>query len=206
MSSISGIYSREAAAYTSYAAVSTKAVSTKDTDTDTTEDVAAVYEKSTDSEDTTSTKKTYTQNTAVVNQLKADAEARNQQMQAIVEQMLTGQGKSYALASEDEIWKMFADGDFSNVSEAAIAQAKEDIADGGYYSVEETASRILDFAKALTGGDPDQIDSMLEAFKQGYSEATKSWGQDLPEISSKTYDAVLEGFESWRKESSEEAE
>ena len=39
---------------------------------------------------------------------------------------------------------------------------------------------------------------MLDAFKKGFNEATKSWGKSLPDISSKTYDAVLEKFEAYK--------
>jgi len=151
------------------------------------------------------TSKKYKTNSALVAQLKADAENRQQQLRDIVSQTLLGQSQASSLA-DDDIWSFFAKGDFSNVSEAAKAQAKEDIAEGGYYSVEETSARILDFAKALTGGDPDKIDSMIDAFKKGYDEATKAWGKDLPEISSKTYDAVMKGFEDWRNESSSATE
>ena len=209
MSSISALSGIDTSYAVTAAATATKTTTQEDVDKAESgvEDVAAVYEKSKETE-TDSTKKTYTQNTALVEQLKADAQKQTENLRNIVEKLISGQGNAYALANydeedEDSIWKIFANGDFENVDEAAVAQAKEDIADGGYYSVEETASRILDFAKALTGGDPDKIDTMLDAFKQGYEEATKSWGKDLPEISSKTYDAVLQGFEDWRSESAE---
>lgn len=216
MSSVSSIKPTDTASYGNYRSTVAKdflaksAADTKSaTDTKPAEDtaavkaadqeVAAVYEKS--EEGVASAKKTYTPNTALVNQLKADAEARTEQLRSIVQQMISGQGQAYGTAmGDDSIWKMFADGKFSNVSEAAIAQAKEDIAEGGYYSVDETANRIVDFAKALTGGDPDQIDKMMDAFKKGFDQATKAWGKELPEISSKTYDAVLQGFEDWRNE------
>ena len=164
------------------------------------ENVAAVFEKSGETK-ADSIKKTYTPNTTLVSQLKADADMRNQQLQDIVSKLITGQGSSYSTAT-GKLWEIFGNGDYSTVSEAAIAQAKEDVAEGGYYSVDVTAGRIIDFAKALTGGDPDKIDSMLDAFKRGYKEATGAGGHELPEISSRTYDAVLEGFENWRKESS----
>ena len=36
---------------------------------------------------------------------------------------------------------------------------------------------------------------MIDAFKKGYEQAEKTWGGELPEISKKTYDAVLDKFE-----------
>ena len=55
-------------------------------------------------------------------------------------------------------------------------------------------------ATALTGGDPSKIDEMRNAFKKGYEQAEKTWGGKLPEISQKTYDAVMEGFDKLAKE------
>jgi hypothetical protein len=46
---------------------------------------------------------------------------------------------------------------------------------------------------------------LLEAFKKGYSQATKSWGSDLPSLCSDTYDLVEKKFNSWMNgDSSEE--
>ena len=39
---------------------------------------------------------------------------------------------------------------------------------------------------------------MIEAFQKGYKEATKTWGKQLPDISSRTYDAVMEKMNKWK--------
>ena len=84
------------------------------------------------------------------------------------------------------------------------AQAEADIAEDGYWGVEQTSERILDFAKALSGNDPDKADLLLDAFKKGFKEATKTWGDELPDISKRTYDAVLEKFDKWKNGSSDD--
>jgi hypothetical protein len=38
---------------------------------------------------------------------------------------------------------------------------------------------------------------MQEAMQKGFEQATKSWGQDLPDISSKTIDAANQLFEDY---------
>ncbi len=157
------------------------------------DNTAVVYEPSTEAQ-TNSTKKTYTQNTELVNKLKADAEARTSQLRSLVEKMFTKQGQT--LASTDDMWKFLASGEFE-VDAATKEQAQEDISEDGYWGVNQTSERILSFAKALTGGDPDKIEEMREAFEKGFKEATKSWGKELPEISQKTYDAVMKGFDEW---------
>lgn len=162
-----------------------------------TEDVAAVYEPSKESETSKSQSVNYAQNTELVNKLKADAEAHTQQLQNIVQQLMTKQGQTYNTAND--IWKFLASGDFT-VDAATKEQAQKDIAEDGYWGVEQTSDRIIDFAKALTGGDPSKIEDMREAFKKGYEQAEKTWGGELPEISKKTYDAVMEKFDKMAEE------
>ena len=162
-----------------------------------TEDVAAVYEPSKESETSKSQSVNYAQNTELVNKLKADAEAHTQQLQNIVQQLMTKQGQTYNTAND--IWKFLASGNFT-VDAATKEQAQKDIAEDGYWGVEQTSDRIIDFAKALTGGDPSKIEDMREAFKKGYEQAEKTWGGELPEISKKTYDAVMEKFDKMAEE------
>ena len=153
-----------------------------------------IYEKSSDSRTDKASNKTTskTDNAAIVAKLKADAEQRTAQLRSIVEQMMTKQG--VAIGTADSMWSFLAKGDFT-VDEATRAQAQADIAEDGYWGVNQTSDRIIQFANALTGGDPDKIESMREAFKKGYAQAEKTWGGSLPEISQKTYDAVMEKFD-----------
>lgn len=162
-----------------------------------TEDAAAVYEPSKEKETTKTQAATYTQNTELVNKLKADAESHTQQLQNIVQQLMTKQGQTYNTAND--IWKFLASGNFT-VDAATKAQAEKDIAEDGYWGVEQTSDRIIDFAKALTGGDPSKIEEMREAFKKGYKQAEKTWGGQLPDISKRTYDAVMEKFDKMAEE------
>lgn len=164
-------------------------------------DLAAVYEKSSDSDGTVT--KT-TSNAAIVAKLKADAEERTAQLKSIVEKLISKQGQTIGTA-DDDMWKFLAKGDFE-VDAETKAQAQADIADDGYWGVEQTSDRILDFAKALAGDDADKADELLEAFKKGFEEATKSWGDDLPDISQRTYDAVVKKFEAWKNGTEDETE
>ena len=158
-------------------------------------DAGVVYESSKSA--STSTGKTYTPNTKLVNQMKADAEAHAQQLQNIVTQLMTKQGQTYNTAND--IWSFLAGGNFT-VDAATKAQAEKDIAEDGYWGVEQTSNRIIDFATALTGGDPSKIEEMREAFKKGYKMAEQTWGGKLPDISQRTYDAVMEKFDKMAEE------
>ena len=189
------VAAQQASTYTAAKTDHTEKKSESSTKTDT----GVVYEKSSGQTSGTVTKKT---DYALVNKLKADAEQRTSQLRSLVEKMMTKQG--VAIGTADSMWSFLAKGDFT-VDEATRAQAQADIADDGYWGVDQTSDRILDFAKALSGNDPEKADLLLDAFKKGFKEATKSWGQDLPVISQRTYDGVVEKFNKW-KNGTEETE
>lgn len=180
-------------AYTVPAKTSEAAASTENTENNSTEHSGVVYEPS----NAPQTVKKYTPDANLVARLKADADARTSQLQSLVEKMLTKQGQTYNNANS--IWNVLSSGNFT-VDPATKMQAQADIADDGYWGVSQTSQRILDFATALTGGDPDKIEDMRSAFQKGYKQAEKTWGGKLPEISQKTYDAVLEGFDKLAKD------
>lgn len=133
----------------------------------------------------------------LVEKLKADVEQRTSQFRQLVESMLSEQGKAFF--KSDDIWKLLAKGDFT-VDKATADAAAAEIAEDGYWGVEQTSERILSFAETLTGGDPTQMEKMRDAFIKGYKQATKAWGQRLPDISKQTYDAVMKKFDSYNKE------
>ena len=189
------VAAQQASTYTAAKTDYTEKKSESSTKTDT----GVVYEKSSDQTSGTVTKKT---DYALINKLKADAEERTSQLRSLVEKMMTKQG--VAIGTADSMWSFLAKGDFT-VDEATRAQAQADIADDGYWGGDQPSDRSLDFAKALSGNDPEKADLLLDAYKKGFKEATKSWGQDLPDISQRTYDAVVEKFNKW-KNGTEETE
>lgn len=162
---------------------------------------SAVYEGSVENSE-----KTYTisaDRQAIIDQLKADQEARTLQLQSLVEKMFAKQGQT--LANADDMWKFLASGKYE-VDPETKAQAQKDIAEDGYWGVEQTSERILSFAKALAGDNVELIDKMQAAVEKGFKEATKAWGKDLPEICEKTLDAVHEKFAAWKEAATKPAE
>lgn len=134
---------------------------------------------------------------AIVEQLKADQAMRQQQLTDIVSKTLTGQSKSFTLATDsDEFWRMFADGKVT-VDAAAKAKAQEDISEDGYWGVKQTSERLFDFASALAGDDVKMMEKMQKAMDKGFGQATKTWGKELPSISKDTYDAANKLFEEY---------
>lgn len=150
-----------------------------------------VYEK------TEAADKKYKPNAELIAKMKADTEARTAQMKSLVTEMMTKQGNSYGQAND--MWKFLAGGNFT-VDAATKSQAQKDIAADGYWGVDKTSDRIFEFAKALSGGDPETMEKMRDAFDKGFKQATKSWGKELPGISGDTYDSVMSKFDKFAEE------
>lgn len=129
--------------------------------------------------------------------VKAAEAAKAESMQALLSSMLKTQYSKYAQAMpSSNLGKYFSN---LEVDEATRLQAQKDIADDGYWGVEQTAGRILDFAKALAGDDLDKMNEMKAAVEKGFKIAEDLWGGSLPEISGRTYDRVMQGFDEWEK-------
>ena len=203
--SVNGVTSSQAAAAYSYSATESVKADTKAAETaasketskseETSADKGVVYEQSGAKDNVGKT--TYKPDTNLINKMKADADARTAQLRSLVEKMMTGQATAYGKAND--IWSFLRSGNYT-VDPATKAQAQADIAEDGYWGVNQTSDRIIDFAKALTGGDPDKIEDMRAAFEKGFKKAGKTWGGDLPDISQRTYDAVMEKFDQMAEE------
>jgi hypothetical protein len=161
---------------------------------------AATYEKN---EPEVDSKKIYTRDTVTIDRLIAESEQRAESLRKLVEKMLLKQGETYNEATD--IYALLREGKLQ-VDPETQAQAQKDIAEDGYWGVEQTSERLFSFAKALTGGDPSKADEMIEAVKKGFDEATKAWGGELPEICKRTLDAAIAKMEAWRDGLDKEAE
>jgi len=80
------------------------------------------------------------------------------------------------------------------------AKAQADIAEGGYFSVENTGDRIFNFAIAVAGNDPVKLEKMRKAAEEGFKQAEQQWGDKLPQISYDTIEYVRNKFDEKFKE------
>lgn len=192
--SVNGVTSGVTSAYETAASYSASSKETKDVATEAKANAidgeAAVYEASKQTED--SSKKNYKVDPELISKLKAENEARTSQLQDIVNKLISKQGQTYDVAMG--LKKFYEQ---LEVDPETRAQAQKDIAEDGYWGVKQTSERIFDFAMALTGGDPDKMEEMRGAFEKGFKQATKAWGDELPEISHQTKDAVNKLFDDY---------
>lgn len=77
-----------------------------------------------------------------------------------------------------------------------------DVVDTEYWSVENTAGRLVDFAKALYGGGDksEHLAKMIEGIDQGFAAAKEAFGGELPEISQQTVDLAKKTLTDWASE------
>lgn len=166
---------------------STEAASTT-TDSKTATDLGVTYEPSASATDSDKTKTS--DYSAIVANMKAELANKNKQLETLVTQLL-GKQATKATSLADMFRNLKPD-------DATIAQAQQEISDNGYWGVEKTSDRLVAMAQALSGGDSSKADLMIEAMEKGFSQATKAWGEDLPDVCQKTIDAAKEKLTNWR--------
>ena len=164
---------------------------------------AAIYDKSSDTQSSASSKGTYKADIKQADQIKEAFESQKKQLQDIVDKLISKQGRSFDVANGKNLKNMYAG---LTVDAKTRAQAQADIAEDGYWGVTQTSQRIFDFAMALSGGDPEKMEQMRSAFEKGFKQATRAWGESLPGICQRTYDAVESLFDDYKEKQSGETE
>lgn len=169
---------------------------------------AAVYEKANKTDTKT---KTYTRDTVTLDEIKKQAEMKLTSFRAVVEKLISTQnvktGQAQGL-SYDQLMKKY-DGNLKElyqnmeVDDSTRLNAQQEISEDGYWGAKQTSARLIDFAKALSGGDPSKIELLRKSIEEGYKAAEKAWGGELPEISKQTIEATRKGLDDWAKEASQ---
>jgi len=112
-------------------------------------------------------------------------------LRGLVLNMLKEQGIDFKIATGE-----------TGVEEIDISQLTQEdaqalVADDGYFGVDKTSDRIVNFAIGLAGGDPSRLAAIKEGVDKGFNEALEAFGGQLPEISYQTYDAVMQKLDDW---------
>lgn len=82
------------------------------------------------------------------------------------------------------------------------AEAQKSISEDGEWGVNAVATRIMDMAVALSGGDTSKISTLKAAVEKGFQQAGAQWGQKLPGICGDTQEEVNKRFDYWEKNGS----
>ena len=166
---------------------------------------AAVYQKS---GAPVAPVQTYTRDSAKLDEISKAVDAKLASLRNAVEKLISAQNVKFGEASGLSYEQIMAkyDGHLKDffgslqVDDETRAQAQKDIAEDGFWGVKQTSERAIEFAKALTGGDPSKIGLMRQSIEDGYKAAEKAWGGELPDICKQTQEATLKGLDEWAKQ------
>lgn len=141
-----------------------------------------------------------------IRQLQEESNRAFDHLKQIVREMLKRQGLKFrdidVSQTEQPQTEEITDEDLKDVKIDEIAQkeAQAMIAEGGEYSAESVSDRIVNFAKAISGGDKSKLDLLKSAIDQGFEAAEADFGDELPEISKETYKLIMSKLDDWAKE------
>lgn len=78
------------------------------------------------------------------------------------------------------------------ITELSPEEATELIGEEGFFGIDKTSQRVADFVFNFAGDNIDILEKGREGIVQGFEDAQKMWGGELPEISYKTQAKTLE--------------
>ena len=159
------------------------------------EEEAVVFEKS-EEKKKASTNQIYNKD-AVVAKLKADQQSRLDSLQSLVSKLLNKQGSTFDLANGTGLAAKFREA-AKNADPDTIKAAQESIGEDGYWGVNQTSDSLVSMAIALSGGDTAKADEMMAAIEKGYKQATRAWGEKLPQICQYTLEATRQKMNDWK--------
>ncbi|MDR0920060.1 MAG: hypothetical protein LBM93_12590 [Oscillospiraceae bacterium] len=145
-----------------------------------------------------------------VQQIQVLEAERMDKFNQFVQSMLQNQSTSNSLATTGiSVYLPNQNGEVSqytlNPTEEDITAAQAAIAEGGEYSVDKVATRIMDMANALSGllnseNGEDKIATLRAAVEEGFKYVTDLYGDSTPQITKDTYTEVMKRFDEWTEQ------
>ncbi|MGB1226913.1 MAG: hypothetical protein ACPG9K_03400 [Poseidonibacter sp.] len=77
-------------------------------------------------------------------------------------------------------------------TELTQGEASALVSEGGFFGIEETSQRVTSFVIDMTGDNIEALQESRVGLVQGFEEAQKLFGGELPDISVKTQEKTLE--------------
>lgn len=81
------------------------------------------------------------------------------------------------------------------IAELSQEEASELVSENGIFGIQKTSQRLSDFVINGASDDIDMLRAGREGIIQGYKEAEKLWGGELPEISKLTLEKALQDID-----------
>ncbi len=78
------------------------------------------------------------------------------------------------------------------ITELSVPEATQLIGDNGFFGITQTSDRVSNFVFNIAGDNLEALEKSREGIVQGFAEAQKMWGGQLPEISYQTQERTLQ--------------
>lgn len=155
------------------------------------------FEKSEATSDVTYKKPVHKPDETSIARIKAEAEQIHSNLREMVKQLLERQGLTFKdLETAEENGEQLK----IEIDDETRLEAQAMIDEGGELSIESVSDRLVDFAKAISGGDKSKIGLLRDAINEGFKQAEEAFGGTLPEISHKTLARTMEKLDAWENE------
>lgn len=89
--------------------------------------------------------------------------------------------------------------DITNIN---VENVSDDIFNDPNWGVDAMATKLMDMAMSLSGGDSSKAELLLGAVEKGFDMAGEAWGDELPEVCQATLDEVRNRFDYWQQNGS----
>jgi hypothetical protein len=132
--------------------------------------------------------------------LKEQADAATENLRKLVEELILKKNKNDKAAkdgtSEDLTAKL-------GITAQDVEAAKQAVSEDGDFGVKAVSDRLVNFAIAISGGDKSKLSELTSAIDEGFAQAKKTLGGELPDISRQTYDETMRKLNEWAKDDSD---
>lgn len=150
------------------------------------------FEKSQVEKDVTYGKPKFKRDEGMIAKIQAEVDQVQANLKNLVKALLEKQGMTFK--------DLRKDGPDIKIDEETRLEAQKAIDEGGDLSIENVSDRLVNFAKAVSGGDKSKLELMRNSIEKGFKEAEKAFGGKLPDISHKTFERTMEKLDQWDSE------
>jgi len=137
-----------------------------------------------------------------ISTLKEEAEKSTETLRSIVEKLINGQIKNVNFSEDQQALTIDIESEdgtitTTEIDDDVVSEAQAAISEDGEWGVKAVSKRIVDFAKAISGGDSSKLEELKDAIEEGFKAAAEAFGGELPDISKDTYTEIMKQFDEW---------
>ncbi|MBO4725723.1 MAG: hypothetical protein J5622_04360 [Firmicutes bacterium] len=89
-----------------------------------------------------------------------------------------------------------------DITSISAENVESDIFNDPNWGVDAMATKLMDMALSLSGGDSSKAELLMNAVEKGFSMAGEAWGDDLPDVCKATLNEVRNRFDYWSQNGS----